>query len=87
MLILDRSWSMAGASMELSKAAAQAAVDVLTDEQSIGILTFNDAFNWDVPLRNVGANRDAIRKRIAAIGPAIPVVVLPPHIFGSGFEN
>ena len=76
-LILDRSWSMAGASMELSKAAAQAAVDVLTDEQSIGILTFNDAFNWDVPLRNVGANRDAIRKRIAAIGPAGHTLIYP----------
>ena len=76
-LVLDRSWSMAGTSMDLSKAAAQAAVDVLTDEQSVGILTFNDAFNWDVPLRNVGANRDGIRKRIAAIGPAGHTLIYP----------
>jgi hypothetical protein len=34
---------MAGSSMELTKTAAQAAVDVLSDEQSIGILTFNDS--------------------------------------------
>ena len=68
-IVLDRSWSMAGSSMELTKTAAQAAVDVLSDEQSVGILTFNDKFAWDVTLRNVGRNRDAIRKKIAAIGP------------------
>jgi uncharacterized membrane protein len=76
-LVLDRSWSMAGTSMELCKAAAQAAVDVLTDEQSIGILTFNDAFNWDVPLRNVGRHRDDIRGRIAAIGPGGHTLIYP----------
>ena len=76
-LVLDRSWSMAGPSMTLCKAAAQAAVDVLADEQSIGILTFNDSFNWDVTLRNVGANRDAIRRRIAAIGPAGHTLIYP----------
>ena len=57
-IVLDRSWSMAGTSIELCKAAAQAAVDVMTDEQSLGILTFNDKFDWDVTLRNVGKNRD-----------------------------
>lgn len=76
-LVLDRSWSMAGASMELCKSAAQAAVDVLTDEQSVGILTFNDGFNWDVPLRNVGRNRDGIRKRISAIGPGGHTLIYP----------
>jgi uncharacterized membrane protein len=76
-LVLDRSWSMAGASMELCKAAAQAAVDVMTDEQSVGILTFNDSFNWDVPLRNVGRNRDNIRKRISAIGPGGHTLIYP----------
>lgn len=76
-IVLDRSWSMAGASMELTKAAAQAAVDVLTDEQSIGILTFNDKFDWDVPLRTVGTNRDAIRTKIAAIGPGGHTLIYP----------
>src|SRR4030095_14178041 len=73
----DRSWSMAGSSMELTKTAAQAAVDVLSDEQSIGILTFNDKFAWDVTLRNVGKNRDAIRKKIAAIGPGGHTLIYP----------
>jgi uncharacterized membrane protein len=76
-IVLDRSWSMAGTSMELTKTAAQAAVDVITDEQSIGILTFNDKFDWDVTLRNVGRNRDMIRKKIAAIGPGGHTLIYP----------
>ena len=76
-IVLDRSWSMAGASMELTKTAAQAAVDVLDDEQLIGILTFNDKFAWDVTLRNVGKNRDAIRKKVADIGPGGHTLIYP----------
>ena len=76
-IVLDRSWSMAGSSMELTKTAAQAAVDVLTDEQSVGILTFNDKFAWDVTVRNVGKNRDAIRKKVAAIGPGGHTLIFP----------
>ena len=63
--------------MELCKAAAQAAVDVMTDEQSVGVLTFNDKFDWDVTLRNVGKNRDAIRKKIAAIEPGGHTLIYP----------
>jgi uncharacterized membrane protein len=76
-IVLDRSWSMAGASMDLTKTAAQAAVDVLSDEQSLGILTFNDKFDWDVTLRNVGDNRDLIRRKIADIGPAGHTLIFP----------
>jgi Ca-activated chloride channel homolog len=76
-IVLDRSWSMAGSSMELTKTAAQAAVDVLSDEHSLGILTFNDKFAWDVTLRNVGRNRDLIRKKIAAIGPGGHTLIYP----------
>jgi uncharacterized protein YegL len=76
-LVLDRSWSMAGASMDLVKTGAQAAVDVLTDEQAIGVLTFNDKYEWDVTLRNVGKNRDIIREKIAAIVPSGPTLIFP----------
>jgi hypothetical protein len=76
-IVLDRSWSMAGSSMELCKAAAQAAIDVMTDEQSVGVLTFNDQFNWDVTLRNVGKNRDTIRKKVAAIEPGGHTLIYP----------
>lgn len=76
-IVLDRSWSMAGSSMELTKTAAQAAVDVLSDEQLVGILTFNDKFAWDVTVRNVGKNRNDIRKKIAAIGPGGHTLIYP----------
>jgi len=76
-LVLDRSWSMAGTAMNLCKAAAQAAVDVMTDEQSVGILTFNDAFDWDVKLRNVGKNRDMIRSKVSAIEPGGRTLIFP----------
>jgi uncharacterized membrane protein len=76
-LVLDRSWSMAGSSMNLCKAAARAAVDVMTEEQSVGVLTFNDKFDWDVRLRNVGRNRDDIRAKIAAIEPGGRTLIFP----------
>lgn len=76
-LVLDRSWSMAGTSMDLCKAAAQAAVDVMTDEQALGVLTFNDQFAWDVTLRNVGQNRDDIRRKIASIEPGGHTLIFP----------
>ena len=52
-LVLDRSWSMAGTSIDLCKAAAAAALDVMAEEQSLGVLTFNDKFDWEFTLRNV----------------------------------
>lgn len=76
-LVLDRSWSMAGTSIDLCKAAAIAALDVMTDEQSLGVLTFNDKFDWDVTLRNVGKNREGIRAKIAAIEPAGRTLIFP----------
>ncbi len=76
-LVLDRSWSMAGTSMDLCKSAAQAAVDVMKDEQSLGVLTFNEKFDWDVTLRNVGRNRDLIRSKLAAIEPGGRTLIFP----------
>jgi uncharacterized protein (DUF58 family) len=76
-IVLDKSWSMAGQVMELCKAAAQAAVDVLADEQSVGVVTFNDGLNWDVTLRNVGKNREWIRKTIGAIEPSGHTLIYP----------
>jgi uncharacterized membrane protein len=76
-IVLDRSWSMAGQVMELCKSAAQAAIDVLTDEMSVGVITFNDTLNWDVTLRNVGRNRKQIRDAVAAIQPAGHTLIFP----------
>ena len=76
-IVLDKSWSMAGSVMELCKAAAQAAIDVLADEHSVGVVTFNDGLNWDVTLRNVGKNRAAIKKAVAAIEPSGHTLIFP----------
>src|SRR5262249_43400888 len=53
------------------------AVDTMTDEQYVGILTFNDQFDWDVPLRNVGKNRAQIREKIGAIEAAGHTLIFP----------
>jgi uncharacterized membrane protein/uncharacterized protein YegL len=76
-LVLDRSWSMAGPSIDLCKSAAQAAVDVMTDKQAVGIITFNDQSEWNVPLATVGPNRASIRGKIAAITPSGPTRIYP----------
>jgi uncharacterized membrane protein len=76
-LVLDRSWSMAGTSIDLCKAAAAAALDVMTDEQSLGVLTFNDKFDWEFTLRNVGKNRAFMKQKIAAIEPAGRTLIYP----------
>jgi uncharacterized membrane protein/uncharacterized protein YegL len=76
-IVLDKSWSMAGSVMELCKAAAQAAIDALEDEHSVGVVTFNDGLNWDVTLRNVGKNREAIRKAVSAIEPSGHTLIFP----------
>jgi uncharacterized membrane protein len=76
-LVLDRSWSMAGSSIDLCKAAAQAAVDVMTDKQAVGVITFNDQYEWNVQLSTVGENRTKIREQIAAITPSGPTRIYP----------
>jgi uncharacterized membrane protein/uncharacterized protein YegL len=76
-IVLDKSWSMAGQQMELCKAAAQAAIDVLADEQNVGLVTFNDEFQWEVTLRNVGKNRDMIRKAVTSIEPSGHTLIYP----------
>lgn len=76
-IVLDKSWSMNGRVMELCKAAAQAAVDALGDRQTVGVLTFDDRYKWDVTPRNVGKNRDEIRQLVAAIQPGGDTLIYP----------
>lgn len=76
-IVLDKSWSMNGQVMELCKSAAQAAIDALKDEQSIGVITFNDGFDWDVPLQNLGKRRAEIKKAVAAIEPSGQTMIFP----------
>ena len=72
-LVIDRSQSMiensqdsAKTAMELSKQAARRAVDVLTDQDLLGVLTFEDNFNWNVPLAPC-SDKQAILDKIDSI--------------------
>ena len=56
---------MNGTAMELSKAAAEAAADTLAPAQMLGVLTFNNESNWDVPLGRVRDSRPTLHDAIA----------------------
>lgn len=76
-MVLDKSWSMAGTNIEMLRVSAQAAVDVMKDEHTLGIVTFNDGLDWTLTPREVGANRDLIRKTIAGIEPSGHTLIFP----------
>ena len=66
-LVLDRSDSMnAGAAIELAKEAARRALDVLAPTDELGILTYEDNYEWNVPITQV-TDKDAILEKIDAI--------------------
>ncbi len=76
-MVLDKSWSMAGTNIEMLRVSAQAAVDVMKDEHTLGIVTFNDGLDWTLQPRQVGPNRDVIRKAIAGIEPSGHTLIFP----------
>jgi Mg-chelatase subunit ChlD len=76
-IVLDRSWSMSGLPMELSKAAAEAAVNTLASTQMVGVLTFNNEWNWDLPLARLRENRDNVHEAIARIMASGPTAIFP----------
>jgi uncharacterized membrane protein len=76
-IVLDRSWSMSGDALDLCKAAADAAVDALSDAQLIGVITFNDQYEWNVPLGTVRDNRPGIHHAIQAITASGPTRIYP----------
>lgn len=76
-MVLDKSWSMAGTNIEMLRISAQAAVDVMKDEHTLGIVTFNDGLEWTLTPRQVGPNREDIRAAIAGIEPSGHTLIFP----------
>lgn len=76
-MVLDKSWSMAGTNIEMLRISAQAAVDVMKDEHTLGIVTFNDGLDWTLTPRQIGPNRDVIKKAIAGIEPSGHTLIFP----------
>ncbi|MBM3751878.1 MAG: VWA domain-containing protein [Acidimicrobiia bacterium] len=76
-MVLDKSWSMAGTNIEMLRISAQAAVDVMDDEHTLGIVTFNDGLDWTLLPQQVGPNRQSIARAIAGIEPSGHTLIFP----------
>lgn len=67
-LIVDKSSSMEGRKMELARTAAIGAVNNLRPIDDVGVLMFDNTFEWAVPVRKA-EDKQFITNRIAGIRP------------------
>ena len=65
-IVLDKSFSMVGPKIELSKEAAKAALDVLDPTHRFGLVTFDHSPYWTVPLQ-LATNKSRINEYISSI--------------------
>jgi uncharacterized protein with von Willebrand factor type A (vWA) domain len=68
-ILIDRSGSMSGTKIEMTRRAALAAVDPLGDEDLVGVVAFDSAPTDVVRLQRVGLPRPEIAAAIATIEP------------------
>jgi Ca-activated chloride channel family protein len=67
-LIIDKSSSMEGKKMELARLASIGVVDNLRPIDTVGVLIFDNSFQWTVPIRKA-TDRSTIKRLIAGITP------------------
>jgi Mg-chelatase subunit ChlD len=67
-LIIDKSSSMEGRKIELARSAASGVVENLRPIDSVGVLMFDNTYEWAVPIRKA-SDRAAIKRLIAGIQP------------------
>jgi Ca-activated chloride channel homolog len=67
-IIVDKSSSMEGRKMELARLSAIGVVENLRPVDSIGILIFDNSFQWAVPIRKA-EDRNTIKRLVAGIMP------------------
>jgi uncharacterized membrane protein len=67
-LIIDKSSSMEGRKIELARLAAIGVVENLRPIDSVGVLIFDNSFQWAVPIRKAD-DRAAIKRMISGITP------------------
>jgi uncharacterized membrane protein len=67
-LIVDKSSSMEGKKMELARLAAIGVVENLRPIDQVGVLIFDNSFQWAVPVRRA-EDRSLIKRLIAGITP------------------
>lgn len=67
-LIIDKSSSMEGKKIELARQAAIGVVDNLRPIDEVGVLIFDNSFQWDVPMRHA-EDKPLIKRLISGIIP------------------
>jgi uncharacterized protein YegL len=67
-LVMDKSASMEGKKIELSRAAAAGVVDNLRPEDQVGILIFDNSYQWAVPIAPA-SDKARLKRLIAGITP------------------
>jgi uncharacterized membrane protein len=67
-LIIDKSSSMEGKKIELARVAAIGVVDNLKPEDRVGVLMFDNSFQWAVPIRKA-EDKSLIKRLISGITP------------------
>jgi Ca-activated chloride channel family protein len=67
-IIIDKSSSMEGRKIELARLAAIGVVENLRDIDTVGVLIFDNSFQWAVTLRKAD-DRNAIKRLISGITP------------------
>ena len=67
-LIIDKSSSMEGRKIELARLAAIGVVENLRPIDSVGVLIFDNSFQWAVPIRKA-EDRATIKRLISGITP------------------
>lgn len=67
-LIIDKSSSMEGRKIELARLSAIGVVDHLRPMDNIGVLIFDNSFQWAVPMRRA-ADKGLIKRLISGITP------------------
>jgi Ca-activated chloride channel family protein len=67
-LIIDKSSSMEGKKMELARLAAIGVIENLRPIDQVGVLIFDNSFQWAVPVRRA-EDRSLIKRLIAGITP------------------
>ena len=67
-LILDKSSSMEGRKMELARLSAIGVIDNLRPIDLVGVLIFDNSFQWAVPIRKA-EDRSTIKRLVAGVMP------------------
>lgn len=67
-LIIDKSSSMEGRKIELARLAAIGVIDNLRPIDQVGVLIFDNSFQWAVPMRRA-EDRSMIKRLVAGITP------------------